>query len=298
MRGTDTYVWGQGNKLPAGDFGKGEKIMPLITITGGVGSGTERIADLVARKTKLTLFDDKRLALEATKMGIRSEDLKGMNDKAPGFFDSLFHNPELYLDLLESVVYAVSGSGQGIIVGHGSQILLREFGCAFHIRVHASDDFRVQQVMRDYGLGRGGAEKVIRKNDSERSGFLRFAFQMDWNDLSLYDLVVNTEKLGIEGGAALIERSLSLQVVQECTLNALETMERMTLVKKVQAALLKARVASRTYFNIEAPEKGMIQITGFATSEEEKKAIMEAVRGVPGVVKVKGEVVLLPVSGA
>ncbi|MEW6668715.1 MAG: cytidylate kinase family protein [Thermodesulfobacteriota bacterium] len=272
--------------------------MPLITITGGIGSGTERIADLAARKTRLELFDDRRLALEAIKMGIRSEDLKGLNEKAPGFFDSLLHTPELYLDILESVVYAVSGSGQGIIIGHGSQILLREFGCAFHVRVHASDDFRVQKVMNDLGLEREAAEKVIRKSDHERRGFLRFAFHMDWNDHSLYDLIVNTEKLGIEGGADLIERALGLQVVEECGVNALETIERMGLVKKVEAALLKAGIGSRIYTHIEAPEKGVIQVTGFATTEENRKAIMEIVRGTPGVVKVKGEVGLLPPSGA
>ncbi|MBN1105921.1 MAG: cytidylate kinase-like family protein [Deltaproteobacteria bacterium] len=272
--------------------------MALITITGGVGSGIEKIANLVSRKTKLELFDDKRLAQEAVKMGIRSEDLKGMNEKAPGFFDSLFHTPELYLDLLESVVYAVSGSGQGIIIGHGSQILLREFGCAFHVLIHASDAFRVEQVMQNLGLRKDSAEKVVQKSDNERRGFLRYAFQMDWNDPSLYDLVVNTEKLGIEGGAELIEKALGLQVLQECSLNALETMQRMTLLKKVQAALLKARIGSRSFFNIESPENGTIEITGFATSDEQKKAVMKIVKGVPGVVKVKGSLGVLPPSGA
>jgi cytidylate kinase len=294
----DPYVFGVGNGIHVGSSRKGEKKMALITMTGGVGSGTERIADLVARNTKLELYDDKRLALEAVKRGIRSEDLKGMNEKAPGFFDSLFHTPELYLDLLESVVYAVSGSGQGIIIGHGSQILLREFGCAFHVLVHASDAFRVQQVMHDLGLRKDSAEKVIRKSDNERKGFLRYAFQMDWNDPSLYDLVVNTEKLGIEGGADLITRALGLQVVQECSLNALETMERMTLLKTVQAALHKAGIGSRSFFNIEIPEKGVIEITGFATSDEQKKTVMKIVKGVPGVVKVKGDLGILPPSGA
>jgi cytidylate kinase len=272
--------------------------MALITITGGMGSGAEKIADRVARKANLELFDDKRLALEAVKMGIRSEDLKGMNEKAPGFFDSLFHTPELYLDLLESVVYAVSASGQGIIIGHGSQILLREFGCAFHVRVHASDAFRAQQAMRDLGLGKAGAEKVIRKSDNDRRGFLRFAFQMDWDDPSLYDLVVNTEKLGIEGSAELIERALELQVVQECSLNALETMERMTLAKRVEAAIYKARLGVPGFLHVEVPQKGVVQIFGTATTKEMKKRITDIAKGVPGVVKVEGEVGLLPVGGA
>jgi hypothetical protein len=152
--------------------------------------------------------------------------------------------------------------------------------------------------MKDLGLGKESAEKVIRKSDNDRRGFLRFAFQMDWDDPALYDLVVNTEKLGIEGGADLIERALGLQAVQECSLNTLETMERMTLLKRVEAAIYKAKFGSFGSFHVEVPEKGVVQIFGFATSTEMKKQVTDAVKGVPGVTQVKGELGVLPASAA
>ena len=87
------------------------------------------------------------------------------------------YNPELYLDILESVVYQVSRGGEGVIVGHGSQLLLRDFGCAMHVFIHASEAYRIQQLMGQYDLTNKAAEKMIRKSDNEKKGFLRFAFQ-------------------------------------------------------------------------------------------------------------------------
>jgi cytidylate kinase len=269
--------------------------MPLITISGGVGTGAGRIAQFVAKKSRVELFDDLRLQQEANKMGIRADDLKGLNEKAPSFFDSLRYNPELYLDILESVVYQVSRGGEGVIVGHGSQLLLRDFGCAMHVFIHASEAYRIQQLMERYHLADKAAGKMIRRSDNEKKGFLRFAFQMDWENPSLYDLVINTEKLGIDGAAKLIMESLLLDEIKECSLRALETMERMSLIKRVQASLLKDGF-SYSQFNVDVPEQGLVQVTGYAATEEDKGRMLKVIRNIPGVTEIKDEVGIMPVG--
>lgn len=105
--------------------------MSLITISGGKGCGANQVARLIAQAANVELYDDQRLQQEALKQGIQSEDLENLAEKAPGFFDVLRgRRPEAYLDLMESLIYEVSRSGRGVIVGHGSQFLLRDFGCA------------------------------------------------------------------------------------------------------------------------------------------------------------------------
>jgi cytidylate kinase len=269
------------------------KNMSLVTISGGMGSDAEKVAELVARRAKLELFDDKRLYDEAIRMGVRAEDLKGLDEKVPGFFDALRYNPELYLDILESVVFEVSRTGKGVIVGHGSQALLREFGCAMHVLVHASEAYRVQKLTEKHNLSKKAAEKMIQKKDDEKRGFFRFAFHMEWTDPSLYDLVINTEKLGVEGATKLILEALASDAVKECSLRALEAMERMSLVKKVQASLLKEHF-SYSQFHVEVPEQGLVQISGYTTTEDEKKRMVKTAGKVPGVSKVKDEIGVMP----
>ncbi|HAR46811.1 MAG TPA: hypothetical protein DCS42_09010 [Nitrospiraceae bacterium] len=41
----------------------------------------------------------------------------------------------------------VARRGHGVILGHGSQMLLRDFSSALHISIHASIDFRVQALL-------------------------------------------------------------------------------------------------------------------------------------------------------
>lgn len=271
--------------------------MALITISGGMGSGAERIAELAARKAGLELYDDQRLHQEALKLGIRKEDLKGVDEKAPGFFDSLRYNSDLYTDILETVVYSVSRQGQGVLVGHGSQILLREFGCALHVLVHAPEEFRVREVAERLKVSEDGARRIIHKSDSERRGFLRFAFKVDQEDVRLYDLLVNSQKLGVEGSAEVILNTLQLPVMNECTMNALDAMERMMLSKRVQAALHKSRLGFYAFSSIDVPEKGVVVITGMVGTQDEKSRVAEVIKSVPGVDKLRDEISVMPYAG-
>ncbi|RJQ53447.1 MAG: cytidylate kinase-like family protein [Desulfobacteraceae bacterium] len=206
--------------------------MPLITISRRIGSGGEVIAAKAAEALNLKLYDDLKLQHTAIGMGLRREDLKSLNEKVPGFFDRLWsRKPQSYLSIMESVVYKVAQEGKGIILGHGSQFLLRDFGCAFHVYIHATGPSRTRCIMETKGISQEAAEKLIAKKDHEQIGFFRYAFHMDWNDPSHYDLIINTEKLGIGAAAKMIVDTAGSDTLQECSLTAVEAMERLSLKK-------------------------------------------------------------------
>ena len=95
--------------------------MALITISQSFGSGDAGIAERVAEAMDLELFDDQKLKERALAIGIRSEDLKEFDEKAPGFFDRLLSTwPEIYLDVMKGVVYEVAREGNGIVIGRPS----------------------------------------------------------------------------------------------------------------------------------------------------------------------------------
>jgi len=154
--------------------------------------------------------------------------------------------------------------------------------------------------MKERGLSREAAGKLIRKTDHERRGFLQFAFHMDWNDLSLYDVVINRDKLSTGLAAQLIIEGARSQEIKECSLTALESMERLSLARRVEAAVLESR-ASRDAFrphilHIEVLKKGVVRITGVAHAEDAKERLVKVVKGVPGVAQVKAEIVVAPSS--
>jgi cytidylate kinase len=269
--------------------------MPLITISENLGSGGLSIARQVAEKLDVVLYDDDRLQKEAVELGIRAEDIKiGLDEKAPGLFDQILgKRPDIYMDFMEALVYEVSRRGDGIVIGHCSQMLLRDFGCALHVRIHSPLAARIQNLTKHQGVSSETAEKLIRKSDHERSGFFKFNFHMDLNDSSLYDLIINTDKIGENTAVRFIVDLAASEEIKACSLTALETMERLALGKKVHAELLKSDIDLK-FLHIDIPEPGIAKISGMVLTTDDQARIKEIVESVAGVSSVQSNVVLMP----
>ncbi len=260
--------------------------MTLITITQNFGGDGMAIARKVADGLGIDLFDDRKLQGLVQARGIPSEEIGRFDGKAPGFLDRfLGSRPQVFLDILESVIYEVARKGEGVIIGHGSQILLRSFDCAFHVRVFSSDKRRVENMAAEQSLSREAALKLIRKRDQEQSGFFNFAFHLEMNDPSLYDLIIHTEKLDLDTASGLIIQAARSESIRTCSLKALEAMERLALEKKVHAALLETGMDMNSII-VEVPEKGTVHVYGISPNSEETRKLNAAVRSVPGVSEV------------
>ena len=267
--------------------------MSLITISQDFGSEGFAIAKKIAEMLNLELYDDDRIKEEALKEGIREEYLKGLEEKAPGFFDRLKgRKPDIYLDVLQSVVYRISKQGHGVIVGHGSQMLLKDFGCALHVRIYGSGKTRARKMAEQRGISYEAARKIIMKKDDELKGFFKFAFQMDPNDPGLYDLILNMEKISMETAVKYIADLARSDDIKTCSLSALESMERLSLERKVHAALLEHMLASRI-FTVEVTAPGTVTIYGIANSEDEKAKVLDIIGNMKEINKVESSLVVV-----
>lgn len=262
--------------------------MPLVTISRTIGCGSVEIGRVVAAGLGFELFDDERFRQEAVTLGISSEEAARLDEKRPGFFDRLFdHRPDLYRELMESVVYEIATRGSAVIVGHASQVLLHDFDCAFHVLCSCSNDSRVRRLAADTGIGERKAAEIIRKADREREDFLRTAYRLDWKDPTLYDLVVNTDKLGADYAASLIVTMVRDRIT-DCGLDSLDAMARLSLRKKSKAALIEAGYNLNLVF-LEVPETGKVCVSGLASTLEEAEAIRATLEQLNGVREVISE---------
>jgi cytidylate kinase len=260
--------------------------MPLITITQNFGSNGLAVGRRVAEGLGCELFDDQKLQELVQQKGISAREISQLDEKSPGFWDLFFRSrPQIYLNVLESVVYEVAHRGEGVIIGHGSQLLLRDFDCAFHVRLLAPESHRVDRLAAEQAISREAALKLIRQRDKERAGFFKFAFQLDMDDPGLYDLVINSHKLDTETAAGLIISVATSEDIRACGIKALEAMERLALEKKVRAALLENRIDDRNIV-IDVSGSGVTSVAGVSPTDEEKKRVETVVGRVPGVSRV------------
>ena len=63
------------------------------------------------------------------------------------------------------------------------------------------------------------------------------------------------------------------------------------MLKNVEAAVLKNKISSQG-FHIDVPERGVVHITGSLNPLESESGLLEVVKGVPGVLEVRSEVVV------
>ncbi len=269
--------------------------MALITITSSFGSGGEKVARKVSEQLGTELFDDGKIQEKALSMGISEKDFGRLDEKTPGLFDRLFtNNPSIYLDLLGSIVYDIASGGEGVIMGHAAQVFLKDFSCAFHVRIHASEESRSQWVAKEQGMSEFESLELIRKMDKRFKDFVHYGFTRDWNDLSGYDLVVNLDKIGGDWAVKLILDLSGSEEVRECSLNSLEKMELSSLKLKVDAAIIKNGLASQFGFFIDVTGKGKVRLWGSARNSEEHKKLLTVIKNVPGVTEVQSDIFVMP----
>jgi len=111
--------------------------------------------------------------------------------------------PSDYLKHLTRVIGTIGRHGNAIIVGRGAGYILPP-ETTFRIKVIAPLEYRIESMMRIRSLPRADAQKYIEKRDGDRIAFVRKYFQADAMDPLNYDLVINTEKVGIEGAVDTI----------------------------------------------------------------------------------------------
>lgn len=257
--------------------------MSLVTITSGIGCGDKTIARILAGGLEWNLFDDERLQTEAQKMGLSAEHAKGLDEKAPALFTRLLRlRPQSYQELMEAIVYKVAQEDNAIILGHGAPFLLRDFNCAFHVRIEASLSSRIETLVNEQGLNSKTAEKMIKKSDSDRKGFMQFAFNMNWSNSALYDIVINREKLGDEGVSELILVIMQSGIISSCSFTDLDSMKCLSLAKKVEMVLMNVALNPKN-FSVEVPTFGVVHITGIINALESKDRLLDAIKAMPDV---------------
>jgi cytidylate kinase len=117
-----------------------------------------------------------------------------------------------YVHELRKVIGAIARHGRAVILGRGAHLILG-LGEAMRVLVIAPLEVRVENVVRDLSMPARDARRWILAREAERQAFLGKHFHARLGDPEAFDLVVNTEVLGIAGavdavGAAVARMSV------------------------------------------------------------------------------------------
>jgi cytidylate kinase len=114
---------------------------------------------------------------------------------------------EGYVRIVGLVIQGLAKEGNVLIMGRGSQVLLRKHSGAFHVQIVAPVPDRVKTVMVRFKLDKKAAENRVRASDHGRADYLRRYHGVDWLEPTLYHLVINTGHIPVATAAGLIVRA-------------------------------------------------------------------------------------------
>jgi cytidylate kinase len=203
----------------------------LITVSRQYGAGGSDVAQRVADALGWRVVDNELVERVASRAGLTPETVAELEERAPSFMERLARvlasaTPELFppptgtvpehsegdlVRLTEAVVAEMAAEGQVVLVGRAAPAVLDRAEGALHVKLVASPVYRIRVTAERYGLDPKDAERIMRETDANRERYHREYYGRDWNDPLNYHLVLNTERLGLEGAASIIVAEVQRQ---------------------------------------------------------------------------------------
>ncbi len=262
--------------------------MYFITVSEMMGTEGESIAREAAKVLNYNYYGEHELLQAAQEMGYLSN-VQLLDERGPHLFEKLFsEKPKINLDRLQSVILELAQKGDAVFFGKGSQLLLRSFECALHVLVTGSMEKRIERAMEEHHVGREVAEKIIDRSDSGKKGFLRYAYDEDWLNPKLYDLVLNTDKLSVESAVKVLTQAAKSEGVKACGVDSVKSLRILSLTRKVESALLEQDLAS-PYLFYTVEDADSVRLYGIVGSAEAKKRVEDTVRRIKEIKQVTSD---------
>ena len=108
---------------------------------------------------------------------------------------------ERYITTLSGIIRDLAAHGNVLIIGRGSQVILKDWPGALHILLVAPLEQRIQYVASREGLPPEEAAKRVHDGDKGRLAFHHKLFKVNVDDPALYHLTLNTTRLTPEEAA-------------------------------------------------------------------------------------------------
>ncbi len=91
-----------------------------------------------------------------------------------------------------------------VILNWGAQCILKGKPNAVHVRLIRDQESKIKQAMKSLELDQTAAEKHVAQEERNSAHYIKQFFDMDWNDVRLYDLVIDMDTTAPEKAVEMI----------------------------------------------------------------------------------------------
>jgi len=191
----------------------------IVSIARELGAGGLSVGEAIAAALGAPLLDERAFTeILSQRHGLAPEVVAERIERPPHAGEQLIsdlaaatamlpipaaqhYSVEFIIDTVRETVIERARAGHIVVIGHGGVSLLgwRPEGIpVLAILLRAGRGWRIEQLARRYAIAPDEAKRRIERTDDARARYQRHYFASEIYDSRQYDLVLNTESLGVD----------------------------------------------------------------------------------------------------
>jgi cytidylate kinase len=188
--------------------------MPIITISRGSYSRGRDVAEQLARELGYECVSREILLEASEQFNIPEIQLSHAIEDAPSILDRLTRGRERYLAYVRAALLRHVQVDDVVYHGFAGHLLLREVSSVLKVRIIASVEHRIQEVVKRDGVSEDEARERIARADDERRKWSHHLYRVDPADARLYDLVLQIRPMTVDDAVGTIKLAAQLPAFQ------------------------------------------------------------------------------------
>lgn len=257
--------------------------MAIITISRGTFSGGQKLAECLAQKLGYKSISREILIEAAEKYGISEKELVTAMKSKPAIKERLSLNIDRfrYLSFIQATLCEHAINDNIVYYGHAGHLLLKDACSVIKVKVIATLEQRLAFAMECHKFSREEAASYIKKMDRHREKWTKFLYNIDWNDPSMYDIVINLEDITVQTACEIVCAMAKAPefVLTDAKKKALADLALESGVK----AKLASNKSTKDYMLKVSAKEGNVKIYGRVKNAGDADRIRTIVSTLPGV---------------
>lgn len=189
--------------------------MAIITISRQVAAHGDEVATELAKILGYKFITRKEIEKRIVELGFPESKMPKYDEKKPGFFASLVKDRDEYLNYTQYAILEAASQGNVIIIGRGAFAVMQNVPNIIALRLIADEETRIRRLMEEFSWNEKQALQRIQESDINRAGFHSSFYNLDVNDASLYDMVLNTGFMDVKLAASVIADLVAKKITPE-----------------------------------------------------------------------------------
>ena len=190
----------------------------VITIGRSYGAGGRTVGKRLAEQLHIAYYDAELLEEAAESSGLSHKFLASMDEKPLqpdmlyqyiGFVSMQYTSVGKMADQAQrEIIEVVAAKGPCVIVGRRADQVLKDRQKLFRVFITASSASRMRRICERDHLTENESVQKIARVDKERAAYYNQQSDKKWGDAATYDMCLDTDRLGIQNAADVIEAAV------------------------------------------------------------------------------------------